>query len=98
MRWSANPGVSEAVDGSTTRAPRTSGPHLPPRTCQRAEQARRRPTGAASPTGRFQKMVQIDLEGRAHVLALRSKYAEPKKNLTDPNTYYDPSFYRSRMR
>ncbi len=48
-----------------------------------------------SPVGGFQKKAQIDLEGVRTVLQLRSKYAEPKKSLTDPNTYYDPSFYRA---
>src|SRR5438876_11217511 len=49
-------------------------------------------------SGGFQKKAQLDLEGVRTVLALRSKYAEPKKNLTNPNTYYDPSFYRAAMR
>src|SRR5256885_752450 len=51
-----------------------------------------------APSGGFQKKAQIDLEGVRTVLALRSKYAEPKKSLTDPNTYYDSSFYRVAMR
>jgi ABC-type nitrate/sulfonate/bicarbonate transport system substrate-binding protein len=51
-----------------------------------------------APTGGFQKKAQIDLEGVRTVLRLRSKYGEPKKSLTDPNTYYDPSFYRAAMR
>ena len=51
-----------------------------------------------APSGGFQKKAQIDLEGVRTVLQLRSKYAEPKKALTDPNTYYDPSFYRAAMR
>src|SRR5439155_1203456 len=51
-----------------------------------------------APRGGFQKKAQIDLEGVRTVLQLRSKYAEPKKSLTDPNTYYDPSFYRAAMR
>jgi ABC-type nitrate/sulfonate/bicarbonate transport system substrate-binding protein len=51
-----------------------------------------------APTGGFQKKAQIDLEGVRTVLRLRSKYAEPKKNLTDPSTYYDPSFYRAAIR
>ncbi len=51
-----------------------------------------------APSGGFQRKAQIDLEGVRTVLALRSKYAEPKKNLTNPNTYYDPSFYRAAMR
>ena len=51
-----------------------------------------------SPTGGFQKKAQIDLEGVRTVLALRSKYAEPKKTLSDPARYYDESFYRAAMR
>src|SRR2546427_3120238 len=51
-----------------------------------------------APSGGFQKKAQIDLEGVRTVLALRSKYAEPKKNLTDPNKYYDPSFYQAALR
>jgi hypothetical protein len=49
-------------------------------------------------SGGFQKKVQIDLEGVRTVLALRSKYAEPKKTLADPAKYYDPSFYREALR
>jgi hypothetical protein len=32
------------------------------------------------------------------VLGLRSKYAEPRKTLTDPAKYYDDSFYREALR
>ncbi len=31
-------------------------------------------------------------------LKLRTKYAEPRKTLTDPSKYYDDSFYREAMR
>jgi ABC-type nitrate/sulfonate/bicarbonate transport system substrate-binding protein len=51
-----------------------------------------------APSGGFQKKAQIDLEGVRTVLRLRSKYAEPKKALTDPAKYYDSSFYRAAMR
>jgi ABC-type nitrate/sulfonate/bicarbonate transport system substrate-binding protein len=51
-----------------------------------------------SPVGGFQKKAQIDLEGVRTVLQLRSKYAEPKKTLSDPARYYDASFYRAAMR
>jgi len=51
-----------------------------------------------APSGGFQKKAQIDLEGVRTVLQLRSKYAEPKKALTDPNKYYDPSFYQAALR
>jgi len=46
----------------------------------------------------LQKKAQIDLEGVRTVLALRSKYAEPRKALGDPGRYYDPSFYREALR
>jgi ABC-type nitrate/sulfonate/bicarbonate transport system substrate-binding protein len=46
----------------------------------------------------FQKKAQIDLNGVRTVLALRSKYGQPQKTLTDPNRYYDASFYRAAMR
>jgi ABC-type nitrate/sulfonate/bicarbonate transport system substrate-binding protein len=51
-----------------------------------------------APSGGFQKKAQIDLEGVRTVLQLRSKYAEPKKTLSDPAKYYDASFYRGAMR
>ena len=51
-----------------------------------------------APSGGFQKKAQIDMEGVRTVLRLRSKYAEPKKTLSDPVKYYDESFYRAAMR
>jgi ABC-type nitrate/sulfonate/bicarbonate transport system substrate-binding protein len=51
-----------------------------------------------SPKDGFQKKAQIDLEGVRTVLQLRSKYGQPRKTLTDPNRYYDPSFYGAAMR
>ena len=51
-----------------------------------------------SPVDGFQKKAKIDQDGVRTVLRLRSKYAEPKKTLTDPSKYYDDSFYRDAMR
>src|SRR6267143_1185080 len=51
-----------------------------------------------APSGGFQRKAQIDLEGVRTVLQLRSKYAEPKKSLTDPAKYYDASFYQAASR
>jgi ABC-type nitrate/sulfonate/bicarbonate transport system substrate-binding protein len=45
----------------------------------------------------FQKKARIDLEGVRTVLQLRSKYGLPKKALSDPAKYYDPSFYAEAM-
>ncbi len=63
------------------------------------------PTGAQAsygillnPKDGFQRKARIDMEGVKTVLALRSKYGEPKKNLTDPSKYYDSSFYEAAMR
>ncbi|MCL4801318.1 MAG: ABC transporter substrate-binding protein [Burkholderiales bacterium] len=49
------------------------------------------------PAQGFQKRAQIDLEGVRTVLALRSKYGEPRKTLTDPAAYYDPRFHDAAM-
>ena len=42
----------------------------------------------------FQKKAKIDVEGCRTVLRLRSEFAKPQKNLTDPMKYVDESFYR----
>lgn len=52
----------------------------------------------ASPPDGFFKKARIDMEGVRTVLRLRSKYAAPRKSLTDPAKYYDDSFYRAAMR
>jgi ABC-type nitrate/sulfonate/bicarbonate transport system substrate-binding protein len=49
-------------------------------------------------SGGFQKKARIDLQGVGTVLSIRSKYAEPRKTLSDPNKYYDPGFYREALR
>ena len=49
-------------------------------------------------TDGFQKKAKIDMDGVKTVLALRSKYGQPRKSLTDPTPYYDPSFYDAAMR
>ena len=41
----------------------------------------------------FQKKAKIDLEGCRTVLKLRSEFAKPQKNLTDPAKYIDESYY-----
>jgi ABC-type nitrate/sulfonate/bicarbonate transport system substrate-binding protein len=51
-----------------------------------------------SPTDGFQKKARIDMEGVKTVLALRSKYGQPRKSLSDPSPYYDPSFYDAAMK
>ena len=51
-----------------------------------------------SPKDGFQRKAKIDMEGVRTVLALRSKYGQPRKSLSDPSRYYDPSFYDAAMR
>ena len=45
----------------------------------------------------FSRKGRMNIEGLRTVLALRSHYAEPPKKLTDPEKYYDPSYYDSAM-
>jgi ABC-type nitrate/sulfonate/bicarbonate transport system substrate-binding protein len=46
----------------------------------------------------FQKKAKLDIEGCRTVLKLRSEFAKPQKNLTDPMKYIDESFYRKAVR
>jgi ABC-type nitrate/sulfonate/bicarbonate transport system substrate-binding protein len=41
---------------------------------------------------------RVSMEGLRTVLALRSRYAQPQKDLADPMKYYDPSYYDSATR
>lgn len=50
------------------------------------------------PKDGFQRRAQIDLQGVATVLAIRTKWAEKKKPLAQPGAYYDPSFYEQALR
>jgi ABC-type nitrate/sulfonate/bicarbonate transport system substrate-binding protein len=45
------------------------------------------------PHSGFYKDAAIDMKGAATVLALRSKYGEPRKKLSDPEKYVDLSYY-----
>jgi ABC-type nitrate/sulfonate/bicarbonate transport system substrate-binding protein len=69
--------------------------NLPGANAQAAETAYR---VLLSPTDGFQRKAKIDMEGVKTVLALRSKYGQPRKYLSDPSPYYDPSFYDAAMR
>src|SRR5205823_9455896 len=46
----------------------------------------------------FQQRGAISLDGLSEVLSLRSKWAEPKKQLGSPSAYYDPSYYDAAMK
>ena len=46
----------------------------------------------------FQKKAKIDIEGCRTVLRLRSEFAQPHKDLTDPLKYVDESYYLKAVR
>lgn len=46
----------------------------------------------------FYRNAKMNLDGLRTVLALRSRYAQPAKKLSDPMKYYDPSYYDEAMR
>jgi len=46
----------------------------------------------------FQRMGAIEVDGIREVLALRMKWAEPKKTLGSPSSYYDPTYYDAAVR
>jgi ABC-type nitrate/sulfonate/bicarbonate transport system substrate-binding protein len=46
----------------------------------------------------FYHNAKVNLDGLRTVLALRSRYAQPSKKLSDPMKYYDPSYYDEAMR
>jgi ABC-type nitrate/sulfonate/bicarbonate transport system substrate-binding protein len=50
-----------------------------------------------APTTGLQRKAELDVEGLRTVLALRSEYGQPRKTLTDPLKYYDPSYYKKAL-
>jgi ABC-type nitrate/sulfonate/bicarbonate transport system substrate-binding protein len=50
------------------------------------------------PKDGFFRKARVSTEGLRTVLALRSRYADSKKELTDPLKYYDSSYYDAAMR
>jgi hypothetical protein len=50
------------------------------------------------PTDGFERRARIDIEGIRTVLALRSKWSEARRALTDPGKYYDSRYYDAAMR
>jgi ABC-type nitrate/sulfonate/bicarbonate transport system substrate-binding protein len=49
------------------------------------------------PQDGFFRKGQLSIDGLRTVLSLRSRYALPQKQLSDPMKYYDPSYYNSAM-
>jgi ABC-type nitrate/sulfonate/bicarbonate transport system substrate-binding protein len=66
-------------------------PQMPAEIAAQSYAALVSPKGLA-PTAR------LDIEGVRKVLELRSRYGEPKKQLTDPMKYYDASYYGTASR
>lgn len=60
------------------------------------EAAARQLAGLLGPTG-FADRAALDLDGVRTVLDLRSRYAEPRKVLTDPMKYIDLSYYQEAL-
>src|SRR5262245_36868933 len=52
----------------------------------------------AHPSQGFARRAELDVPGIRTVLALRSKYAQPAKQLSDPAKYYDLQFYEKARR
>lgn len=50
------------------------------------------------PTQGFTRDASLDIAGIRTLLALRSEYAEPRKELRDPGKYYDLSYYERAAR
>ena len=46
----------------------------------------------------FQRKAALEVSGLQEVLKLRSKWGVPKKELSNPQTYYDPSYYDNAMK
>ena len=51
----------------------------------------------AGPKG-FTPKAKLDIDGVKRVLALRSRYGEPKKELSDPLKYYDAAYYEAALK
>lgn len=58
-----------------------------------AEQAETTYAGLISGKGGFNRKLAMNMAGVKMVLDLRSRYAEPKMTLSDPNKYIDLSYY-----
>lgn len=51
-----------------------------------------------NPKTGMQRKAAIDMQGMKEVLKLRSKWGQPKRELTDPSKYYDASFYNEALK
>ena len=93
-------GYAEAIDWLYDRSNREESirillrnlPQMTPELAQRSYEE------LLDPKYGFFRKGQMSLQGLRTVLALRTRYAEPKKNLAEPMKYYDPSYYDAAMR
>jgi ABC-type nitrate/sulfonate/bicarbonate transport system substrate-binding protein len=92
-------GYAQAVDWLYNKANRDEAikillknVQMPPEVAQRSYDE------LLDPKDGFFPKARINMEGIRTVLALRSRYSDAKKQLTDPAKYYDPSYYDAAMR
>ena len=62
-----------------------------------AELAQRSYEQLLNPARGFFRQAKIDSNGLKTVLELRSRYGEPKRSLTEPAKYYDPTYYETAL-
>ena len=62
-----------------------------------AELAQRSYEQLLNPARGFFRQAKIDSNGLKTVLELRSRYGEPKRSLTEPAKYYDPTYYKTAL-
>jgi len=48
-----------------------------------------------NPAGGFEPEARVNVAGMQQVLDLRSEYGQPQKKLTEPEKYFDPSYYKA---
>jgi ABC-type nitrate/sulfonate/bicarbonate transport system substrate-binding protein len=93
-------GYVEAIDWLYDRSNREESirillKNLPQMTPELAQQSY---AELLDPRNGFFSKGRVNLQGLRTVLTLRTRYAEPKKNLAEPTKYYDPSYYDAAMR
>jgi ABC-type nitrate/sulfonate/bicarbonate transport system substrate-binding protein len=93
-------GYAQAIDwlddpanrDEAIRILRKNLPDMPPELAQQSY------AELVNPQEGFYRNAKVNLDGLRTVLALRSRYAQPPKKLSDPTRYYDPSYYHEAMR
>jgi ABC-type nitrate/sulfonate/bicarbonate transport system substrate-binding protein len=86
LAWLYGPGHAADAVGIL----RKNAPQMSPELAQQSYAALVNPQG-------FAPQAQIDLAGIRTVLALRSRYGEPRALLADPTKYYDPQYYQAAL-